>query len=140
MATGALIATSPARTPHTPGRDVTPDTALHTRPDTDTTADTTVDTTAWPDLDPWPEPDRWPEPDSEPAGTASRTDPADRAGSGTAAAVARLRAAEPDLSAGAIAARLGVSDRTVRRHLARLPARPPLHLLAGPGPDPGAAP
>jgi DNA-directed RNA polymerase specialized sigma24 family protein len=101
----------------------------------------TADTTVWPDPDPWPEPD------TAPAVTASQTDPADGArpsrvdaSSGTAAAVARLHAADPGLSAAAIAARLGVSDRTVRRHLARLTARPPLHLLpAGPGPDPGGA-
>ena len=37
---------------------------------------------------------------------------------GTAAAVARLRTRHPDMSAADIAARLGVSDRTVRRHLA----------------------
>jgi hypothetical protein len=135
MATGALIATSPARTPHT-ALDTRPDTgtAEHTGPDTESAPDMTADTT------PWPDPDPWPEPDTAPAGTASRTDPADRAGSGTAAAVARLHAAEPGLSAGVIAARLGVSDRTVRRHLARLPVRPPLHLLpTGPGPDPGGA-
>jgi DNA-binding transcriptional ArsR family regulator len=40
---------------------------------------------------------------------------------GTAAAVARLRARHPDMGAADIAARLGVSDRTVRRHLATLP-------------------
>jgi AraC-like DNA-binding protein len=132
MATGALIATSPARTPHT-APDARPDTvtAEHTGPDTDTTADMTTDTR------PWPDPDPWPEPDTEPAVT-SQTDPAAGAVSGTAAAVARLHAADPGLSAAAIAARLGVSDRTVRRHLARLTARPPLHLLpTGPGPDPG---
>ena len=41
---------------------------------------------------------------------------------GTAAAIARLRARHPDMPAADIAARLGVSDRTVRRHLATLPA------------------
>jgi hypothetical protein len=130
MATGALIATSPART----RPDARPDsvTAGHTGPDTDTAPDTTADMTAWPEADPWPEPD------TAPAVTASQTDPADRAGSGTAAAVARLYAADPGLSAAVIAARLGVSDRTVRRHLARLTARPPLHLLPA-GPDPGGA-
>jgi hypothetical protein len=137
MATGALIATSPARTPHThpdTRRDTV--TAEHTAPDADTAADTT----------PWPDPDPWPEPDTAPAVT-SQTDPGAGArprrvdaSSGTAAAVARLHTADPGLSAAAIAARLGVSDRTVRRHLARLPARPSLHLLpAGPGPDQGGA-
>jgi len=37
---------------------------------------------------------------------------------GTAAAVARLRTRHPDMPTADIAARLGVSDRTVRRHLA----------------------
>jgi HTH domain len=41
---------------------------------------------------------------------------------GTAAAVARLRTRHPDMSAADIATRLGVSDRTVRRHLSTLPA------------------
>ena len=52
---------------------------------------------------------------------------------GTAAAVARLRTRHPDMSAADIAARLGVSDRTVRRHLATLPAatRPPSPLPEG---------
>ena len=40
---------------------------------------------------------------------------------GTAAAVARLRARHPDMTTADIAARLGVSDRTVRRHLATRP-------------------
>ena len=41
---------------------------------------------------------------------------------GTAAAVARLRTRHPDMPTADIATRLGVSDRTVRRHLATLPA------------------
>jgi DNA-binding transcriptional ArsR family regulator len=40
---------------------------------------------------------------------------------GTAAKVARLHARHPDMPTADIAARLGVSDRTVRRHLATLP-------------------
>jgi DNA-binding transcriptional ArsR family regulator len=43
---------------------------------------------------------------------------------GTAEAVARLRAEHPDMTAADIAARLGVTDRTVRRHLAVTPAEP----------------
>jgi HTH domain len=39
---------------------------------------------------------------------------------GTAAAVARLRTRHPDMTTTDMAARLGVSDRTVRRHLATL--------------------
>ncbi len=42
----------------------------------------------------------------------------------TASAVARLRARYPDMTAADIAARLGITDRTVRRHLANLPAAP----------------
>ena len=44
---------------------------------------------------------------------------------GTAAAVARLRARHPDMATADIAKRLGVSDRTVRRHLATPPAPAP---------------
>jgi hypothetical protein len=40
----------------------------------------------------------------------------------TASAVARLRDRHPDMTAADIAARLGISDRTVRRHLATPPA------------------
>ena len=36
--------------------------------------------------------------------------------------MARLRARHPDMTAADIARRLGVSDRTVRRHLAARPA------------------
>ena len=50
---------------------------------------------------------------------------------GTAAAVARLRTRHPDMSAADIAARLGISDRTVRRHLATLaPADSPAPAAA----------
>jgi hypothetical protein len=45
-----------------------------------------------------------------------------RAGTTTAAAVARLRMRHPDMPAPEIAARLGVSDRTVRRHLSPRPS------------------
>jgi hypothetical protein len=65
----------------------------------------------------------------QPAGTARpRRGASRRSGQpGTAAAVARLRQRHPDMTAVDIAARLGVSDRTVRRHLA-------------PRPDPGTSP
>jgi hypothetical protein len=43
---------------------------------------------------------------------------------GTAAKVARLRARHPGMGTADIAAHLGVSDRTVRRHLATLPTLP----------------
>jgi len=48
------------------------------------------------------------------AGAASKRTPRR---TGTAAAVARLRDRHPDMSAADIARRLGVTDRTVRRHL-----------------------
>ncbi len=48
-----------------------------------------------------------------PARTSKRTD--------TATAVARLRARHPDMTAADIARRLGVTDRTVRRHLSPSP-------------------
>ncbi|MGH8883444.1 MAG: helix-turn-helix domain-containing protein, partial [Stackebrandtia sp.] len=49
-----------------------------------------------------------------------------RRGTDTATAVTQLRTAHPDMTAGEIAARIGVTDRTVRRHL--------------PKPEPAAAP
>jgi DNA-binding transcriptional ArsR family regulator len=75
-------------------------------PATDTSADNAPDTA--PDI----------HPDTRPA----RKRTPRRAG--TAAAVARLRDRNPSLSAAEIAARLGVSDRTVRRHLAASVAEP----------------
>jgi hypothetical protein len=48
---------------------------------------------------------------------------------GTAAAIARQRARYPDRPAKDIAARVGVSERTVRRHLAK-PSAPPSSLAA----------
>jgi hypothetical protein len=44
----------------------------------------------------------------------------------TAARVARLRNRHPDMTTGDIAARLKISDRTVRRHLAARPTSPPV--------------
>ena len=55
-------------------------------------------------------------PQAPPAARPSRTRPAARPG--TAEAVARLRRRHPDLPSAEIARRLGVTDRTVRRHLA----------------------
>jgi hypothetical protein len=51
---------------------------------------------------------------------------------GTAAAVARLRDRHPAMTAARIGQRLGVSERTVRRHLA--------HRTGPPPPEPGPAP
>jgi hypothetical protein len=130
MATGALIATSPARAT----ADTRPDTATDTRPDTAADTATPADTRPWPepDFDPWPDTSNSGIDESgsaEPDGTFRGPD--------TAAAVARLRAENPDLSTAAIAARVGVSDRTVRRHLARATSRAPLHLLTTPTGDGG---
>lgn len=58
-------------------------------------------------------------PDTRPARTQSPRRTPGR--TGTAAAVARLRDRHPDMTAADIARRLGVSDRTVRRHLAARP-------------------
>jgi hypothetical protein len=93
-----------------------PDTA------TDTTADTIPDTTAdsrpapgpvVPDSRPDKRPDKRPDTVPAPRRTPARTAKAD-----TGSAVVRLRDRHPDLSSAEIAQRLGVSDRTVRRHLA----------------------
>jgi hypothetical protein len=56
-----------------------------------------------------------------PARTPRRTPRAD-----TATAVARLRDRHPDMPTADIAARLGVTTRTVRRHLAARPDSPPM--------------
>jgi DNA-binding transcriptional ArsR family regulator len=61
-----------------------------------------------------------PDPDTDTGRTRRRTSRPD-----TASAIARLRDRHPDMSAADIAARLGVTDRTVRRHLAALPAASP---------------
>lgn len=68
-----------------------------------------------------------------PRGSRRPASPVARAGEDTGAAVARLRAEEPDLSAVEIARRLGVTDRTVRRHLAAGPAE----TVPGAGADDG---
>jgi DNA-binding transcriptional ArsR family regulator len=62
-------------------------------------------------------------PDTTPVIRPARTRTPRRAPArtGTAAAVARLRARHPDMPATDIARRIGVSDRTVRRHLAARP-------------------
>jgi hypothetical protein len=58
--------------------------------------------------------------------TARQRTPRRTSQTGTAAAVARQRARYPDRPAKDIAARLGVSERTVRRHLAKSAAPPSL--------------
>jgi DNA-binding CsgD family transcriptional regulator len=76
------------------------------------------------DLTTLPTPDKDTSPD-----TRTRRPRTPRA-TGTAAAVAKLRARHPDMGTADIAARLGVSDRTVRRHLAALPAPDPTPVPA----------
>jgi hypothetical protein len=84
------------RTGHTPAASTTPQPASATGPDTAT---------------------------GRPAATRPvRTRTPRRTGTG--AAVARLRTRNPSLSTAEIARRLGVSDRTVRRHLAAHTAEP----------------
>jgi Protein of unknown function (DUF2637)/HTH domain len=65
-------------------------------------------------------------PDTSPAAPAAGTRPARRTprASGTATAVARLAARYPDMPTAAIAKRLNVSERTVRRYLAPSRALP----------------
>jgi hypothetical protein len=48
----------------------------------------------------------------------------------TASAVVRLRDRHPDMTTADIAARLGITDRTARRHLANRPAAPPVPAAA----------
>ena len=81
-----------------------------------TVADSTPDTPADTATDINPAPKR----------TASRT----RRGPSTAARVAALRARHPEMSAADIAARLKVSDRTVRRYLAAPAADAPQAIAA----------
>ena len=115
MATGALLATARARADAEPF--TTEDTTTATAPDTEAAslADTTPAITQAPrpatDAAATPAPVRARK--RTPARTGKRTPaPAD-----TAIAVANLRAEHPDMSQADMAARLGVSTRTVRRHL-----------------------
>jgi hypothetical protein len=98
----------------------TPDTVPAVVPDSrpDTTADSRPDTTVT-------VPDTPPVPVSAPRRTPARTAKTD-----TGAAVAGLRDRHPDLSSAEIAQRLGVSDRTVRRHLAARTESNPARLSA----------
>jgi DNA-binding transcriptional ArsR family regulator len=97
-----LLRTTPAPAADTP--QTAPAIAADTRPDStpDTPAATAADTA--------PAPQR----------TPART----RRGPSTAARVAALKDKHPDMTAADIAARLKISDRTVRRHLAAPPATP----------------
>jgi len=101
MATGALLATRPGGVESRPAQVTTrtaPDTASDSRPGRSVTTSRRLVRRA--------------RPEGGRADTAAvRVD--------TAARVAALRAAHPDMATADIAGRLGVSDRTVRRHLAR---------------------
>lgn len=119
MATGALVATSRSRTGQpTAGADATAPAAPATLA---TPAESTPNGTQ----------DRRPVPAMSGNGAGDRAPvkprPPRRAGAGkpdTATAVARMRARHPDMPATDIARRLGVTDRTVRRHLATRAAVP----------------
>lgn len=111
MATGALLATAHTRTAAEPDTAETTTTATAT----DTTADTTPAIAEAPrpaiDAATTPAPARARK--RTPARTGKRTTPA----VDTAMAVATLRAEYPDMSQADMADRLGISTRTVRRHL-----------------------
>ena len=94
-----------------------------------------TDTDRGPDIDSSDEPDMSAVSARTPTQTRARTPrPSTRTsrGADTAAAVTRLRAAHPDMTAGEIARQIGVTDRTVRRHLPRPdPATVPTGMNAG---------
>jgi hypothetical protein len=94
-----------------PGPETTAeDTGTHTIPDPESSVAETV-----------------PGPQARPARTTrspAKTAATRPARGGTAVRVARLRAAHPDMPTAEIARRLGVTDRTVRRHLTATEATP----------------
>jgi hypothetical protein len=110
MASSALVATAG----HRPGRSA--DTGPDTRTD--------VGAAGQPDIRPDGQTDS--APDSDGAAVPDSAPPGRMAGrrrtgnAGTAAAVARLHRRHPRMSPAEIGRRLGVTDRTVRRHLAAL--------------------
>jgi hypothetical protein len=127
MATGALIATARAALTAVANDADTADAAPDARPDTgaDTRADSPPDTPGGNERTP----------DRPAAAGRSRTNrPA-----GTAAAVARLRRRHPDMSSAEIARWLGVTDRTVRRHIASGRPEPVSPEPANTEPEPVAA-
>jgi hypothetical protein len=96
----------------------------------DMDADIQADTT--PDMDADTEVDVTPDTEADIQRTRSRTTARTSGRTSrpdTATAVARLAARHPDWSSAQIARRLGVTDRTVRRHLAATPAAP-LHVVS----------
>ena len=103
MASSALMATAPGRTPET--TPVTPGQTENV--EADTTSDTLADST--PDAEPDTAPDAKPK--------RARTSSAKPKRTSTAAKVATLAAKHPDMTSGEMARKLGVTDRTIRRHL-----------------------
>jgi hypothetical protein len=84
--------------------------------------------------DPRPDPTADARPDEKADGSPDTAARSSRGSgkAGTAAAVARLRDRHPSMTAARIGQKLGVSERTVRRHLA--------HRTGPPPPEPGPAP
>jgi hypothetical protein len=118
MASSALMATAPGRTP-----DTTTAEAGQTEPaGADTTPDTIADSTT--DTAPVAKPKR------------TRTASAKSARTTTAAKVAALAAKHPDMTSVEMAKKLGVSDRTIRRHL----NTPPPDTTTAPASTPTPAP
>jgi hypothetical protein len=96
MASSALMATAPGRTPDTT-------TATAQQSEADTRTDSTPDTR--PDMAPVAKPKRVRTASAKPARTS------------TAAKVVALAAKHPEMTSVEMAKKLGVSDRTIRRHL-----------------------
>jgi len=110
MASSALMATAPGRTPDTAGQTESAgvDTAL------DTIADSTPDTA------PVTKPKRIRTASAKPSRTS------------TGAKVVALAAKHPDMTSVEMAKRLGVSDRTIRRHLSASTVSAPAPVEAAP--------
>jgi hypothetical protein len=117
MASSALMATAPGRTPDTTGQTEAAE--------ADTTPDTIADTTA--DAAPVAKPKRIRTASAKPGRTS------------TGAKVVALAAKHPDMTSVEMAKRLGVSDRTIRRHLSASTASAPAPVEAAPVLTPLAA-
>ena len=112
MASSALMATAPGRTPDTSGQTVSAASGM--------TPDTVADSA--PDTAPVTKPKR------------TRTASAKSSRTTTAAKVAALAAKHPDMTSGEMAKRLGVSDRTIRRHLSTPASDATAETVSGPAP------
>jgi hypothetical protein len=128
MATGALIAT--ARTARRAAPDATTDMPADAAADVpaDTGADSGADGTADVRSD-----------NGRTPGRADSRRPRPARASGTAAGVERLRRRYPEMSSAEIARRLGVTDRTVRRHLAPTRPEPAITEHTSTEPEPAVA-